>query len=60
MLKDEIKQRVADDKESRESRQDMKKRNNRTAWEDRRKVKCRRGHEEYEEDRRIAQEDGYD
>ena len=60
MQKSEIIDRVAEDKESRESRQDMKKANRRTAWEDRRKVKCRRGYEDYLEDRRLKQEEGYE
>ena len=60
MKKSEIIDRVAEDKESRESRQDMKKANRRTAWEDRRKVACRRGHEDIMEDRRLKQEEGYE
>ena len=55
MKKSEIINRVTEDKERIDRKEDKN-----SIWVNRRKVDCRRWCEEYEEDRRIAQEDGYD
>ncbi len=60
MLKDEITKRVAEDKESRESRQDMKKPNRRKIEENRRKKVWKDKLERRLAERRIRQDEGYD
>ena len=60
MLKDDITDRVASDKQSRESRQDMKKANKASVWVDRRAVSDRRKLERRLEEREERKDESYD
>lgn len=60
MQKEEITNRVASDKISRESREDMRKPSKRKAKEDRRKVDRRRSIEEIEIEKQARKADNYE